>query len=160
MNTPTLKLLSPENVDGKDAAPLSGLDTLLGYALRLTQMKVFQRLVDSLAPYDLRPAQFSALAIIGRHPGSTQAELAKALNIEPPQMVPLLNKLEGSDLAVRVRNKVDKRSYGLYLSKRGERLLSTLYEVAEKSDREATPGLNDVERRQLVLLLSKACQGT
>lgn len=142
-----------------DAQPPHGLNDLIGYALRLTQMKVFQRLVESLAPYDMRPAQFSALAIIGRYPGSTQTELAKALNIEPPQVVPLLNKLEAADLAVRIRSKVDKRSYGLYLSKGGEQLLNTLYEVAEQSDRAATAGLDDAERRQLIMLLKKAYDG-
>ncbi|CAM3836515.1 putative HTH-type transcriptional regulator [Pseudomonas reidholzensis] len=141
--------------DGSESAPPSNLDDLVGYALRRVQMKVFQHLVECLAPYDLRPAQFSALAIIANSPGPTQAELAKALNIEPPQVVPLLNKLEEAGLALRIRNKVDKRSYGLYLSKAGEKLLKTLYAIAEESDRAATANLNDEERQQLLSLLRK-----
>jgi DNA-binding MarR family transcriptional regulator len=53
-------------------------------------------------PSDLRPAQFSALAIIEQNPGLMQADLARALAIEPPQVV-LLNKLESRALAVRMR---------------------------------------------------------
>lgn len=142
--------------DDSEANAPADLNDLVGYALRRVQMKVFQHLVDCLTPYELRPAQFSALAIIAQNPGPTQAELAKALNIEPPQVVPLLNKLEEAGLALRVRSKADKRSYGLYLSKAGEKLLKTLYGVAEESDRAATANLNDDERQQLLALLRKA----
>jgi len=141
--------------DSSEATAPTDLNDLVGYALRRVQMKVFQHLVECLTPYDLRPAQFSALAIIAQNPGPTQAELAKALNIEPPQVVPLLNKLEEAGLALRVRSKADKRSYGLYLSKAGEKLLKTLYGVAEESDRAATANLDHDERRQLLALLRK-----
>lgn len=150
---------SPAIQSGADSSETSAptdLNDLVGYALRRVQMKVFQHLVDCLTPYDLRPAQFSALAIIAQNPGPTQAELAKALNIEPPQVVPLLNKLEEAGLALRIRSKADKRSYGLYLSKAGERLLKTLYGIAEESDRAATASLDDDERQQLLTLLRKA----
>ncbi|GAB0076903.1 hypothetical protein TOC8171_23050 [Pseudomonas syringae] len=78
-------------------APLpkdSALDDLIGYAMRRAQLKLFQNLIGRLSAHDLRPAQFSALAIIEQTPGLMQADLAKALAIEPPQVVPLLNKLE------------------------------------------------------------------
>lgn len=151
------KTLPPTAAADSDTPSPTQLDDLVGYALRRVQMKVFQQLVDNLAPYDLRPAQFSALAIIAQNPGPTQAELAKALSIEPPQVVPMLNKLEEAGLALRIRNKADKRSYGLYLSKTGEKLLSTLYTIAEQSDRSATPNLSSEERQQLLELLRKAC---
>lgn len=88
----------------------SALDDLIGYAMRRAQLKLFQNLIGRLSAHDLRPAQFSALAIIEQNPGLMQADLAKALAIEPPQVVPLLNKLEERALAVRVRCKPDKRS--------------------------------------------------
>jgi DNA-binding MarR family transcriptional regulator len=157
MNKPTTRQLDAE---GSFAHAPGDLEDLIGYALRRTQMKVFQHLVDCLAPFDLRPAQFSALAIIAQNPGPTQTELAKALHIEPPQVVPLLNKLEEAGLALRIRNKADKRSYGLYLSKAGERLLGTLYGIAEQSDRTATGNLDDDERQLLLSLLRKAYQET
>lgn len=72
----------------------SALDDLIGYAMRRAQLKLFQNLIGRLSAHDLRPAQFSALAIIEQNPGLMQADLARALAIEPPQVVPLLNKLE------------------------------------------------------------------
>jgi DNA-binding MarR family transcriptional regulator len=146
--------------DGTDTqAPLdSALDDLIGYALRRAQLKLFQNLISRLAVHDLRPAQFSALAIIDQNPGLMQADLAKALAIEPPQVVPLLNKLESRALAVRVRCKPDKRSYGIFLSKTGETLLKELKQIAAQSDLDSTAALNGAEREELLRLLKKVYQ--
>lgn len=135
------------------------LDELLGYALRRAQILVFQHLVSQFAEYDLRPAQFSALALIHKNPGLTQVELARALAIEPPQLVLIVNKLEQRGLALRIRSKIDKRSYGLYLSKPGEALLAKLQQVAAASDEAATANLDETERAQLLALLHKIYLG-
>ncbi|MCG7374706.1 MarR family transcriptional regulator [Pseudomonas luteola] len=131
------------------------LDEVIGYALRRAQLKVFQHLINELEAYDLRPAQFTALTLIEQNPGLMQAELARALAIEPPQMVIMLNKLEALGLALRIRCKADKRSYGIFLSKTGETLLKQLKEVAIRSDNEATAALSTEERQQLLHLLHK-----
>ena len=150
-------LALPDTPDGP--APLdSALDDLIGYAMRRAQLKLFQNLIGRLSEHDLRPAQFSALAIIEQNPGLMQADLARALAIEPPQVVPLLNKLESRALAVRVRCKPDKRSYGIFLSKPGETLLKTLKEIAAQSDLDATAALDAQERAELLRLLKKVYQ--
>ncbi|WP_152223271.1 MarR family winged helix-turn-helix transcriptional regulator [Pseudomonas sp. SCB32] len=151
------KSAAPDDEVQEAASPdlSSPLDSYVGYALRRAQLSVFQHLVNELAKFDLRPAQFTALAIIESNPGLMQADLARALSVEPPQLVPLLNKLETRALAVRVRCKPDKRSYGIFLSKAGETLLKQLKDVALQSDLDATAGLNDAEREQLLGLLQK-----
>lgn len=131
------------------------LSQLIGYALRRAQLKVAQNLVEQLTPFDLRPAQFSALLIIEASPGLMQTDLASILAIEPPQVVTLLNKLEKLGLAVRVRCKPDKRSYGLFLSKAGEIQLKKLKEIARQSDVDSTRSLDKQEREQLLALLHK-----
>lgn len=136
----------------------SALDDLIGYAMRRAQLKLFQNLIGRLSAHDLRPAQFSALAIIDQNPGLMQADLARALAIEPPQVVPLLNKLESRALAVRVRCKPDKRSYGIFLSKTGEALLKELKQIAVQSDLDATAALDCEEREELLRLLKKVYQ--
>ncbi|ACO77658.1 transcriptional regulator, MarR family [Azotobacter vinelandii CA] len=154
-SSPTPAAASQANTQLADSPLDSSLDDLIGYALRRAQLKVFQQLVGRLAAFDLRPAQFTALAIIAQNPGLMQADLARALAIEPPQAVVLLNKLESRGLALRVRCKPDKRSYGIFLSKAGETLLKQLREVAALSDQEATAALSAEERQQLIGLLHK-----
>lgn len=152
-------LSGPPSTHAETQAPLnSALDDLIGYALRRAQLKLFQNLIGCLSAHDLRPAQFSALAIIEQNPGLMQADLARALAIEPPQVVPLLNKLESRALAVRVRCKPDKRSYGIFLSKTGETLLKELKQIAVQSDFDSTSTLSTEEREELLRLLKKVYQ--
>lgn len=150
----------PANTMTFDSGPLvepsdTLLNQLIGYALRRSQLKLAQSLIEALTPYDLRPAQLSALLIIEASPGLMQADLARMLAIEPPQLVPLLNKLEKLGLAVRVRCKPDKRSYGIFLSKAGETQLKELKKIVVQSDQDATSMLSNDERDQLLLLLHK-----
>ncbi|WP_093507181.1 MarR family winged helix-turn-helix transcriptional regulator [Phytopseudomonas straminea] len=147
--------ISPLPQSGGDALPDNWLDTLVGYALRRAQMKVFQHLVGKLAEHDLRPAQFTAMVIIDNEPGLMQADLARQLAIEPPQLVPLLNKLESRGLAQRVRGVQDKRAYGVFLTKAGIALLGKLKAIAVASDEAATAALDEDERAQLLRLLHK-----
>lgn len=133
----------------------SALENLVGYVMRRVQLKISQHLSTRLENYDLRPAQFTALSIIEQSPGLMQADLAKALAIEPPQAVLMVNKLEERGLAMRVRSNPDKRSYGLFLSKAGEQLLKTLKDVVVQSDLDATAALAPQEREQLLVLLNR-----
>lgn len=158
MARPAHSTTVPPEAEVPAAALDASLENLIGYALRRAQLKLFQNLIGKLSAHDLRPAQFSALAIIDQNPGLMQADLARALAIEPPQVVPLLNKLEERALAVRIRCKPDKRSYGIFLSKSGETLLKELRQIAADSDLEATAALNENERAELLKLLKKVYQ--
>jgi DNA-binding MarR family transcriptional regulator len=133
----------------------STLGNLVGYVMRRVQLKISQHLTTRLESHAIRPAQFTALSIIEQSPGLMQADLAKALAIEPPQAVLMVNKLEERGLAMRVRSNPDKRSYGLFLSKAGEQLLKTLKEVVVQSDLDATAALSAEEREQLLTLLNR-----
>ena len=157
--SPLAESIEAQSTNVEMQAPLdSALNDLIGYAMRRAQLKLFQNLISRLSAHDLRPAQFSALAIINQNPGLMQADLARALTIEPPQVVPLLNKLESRALAVRVRCKPDKRSYGIFLSKTGETLLKELNQIAAQSDLDATAALDNQEREELLRLLKKIYQ--
>ncbi len=61
-------------------------------------------------------------------------------------------------MAVRVRCKQDKRSYGIFLSKTGETLLKELKQIAAEGDRDATSALDSQEREELLRLLKKVYQ--
>jgi len=142
-----------------DTATASVLEGLIGYSLKRAHMHVNKSLLNKLDEYDMRPSQFAALAVISENPGLTQADLGSRLLIEPPQVVTLLNKLEKLGLAMRVRCKPDKRSYGIFLSKAGEQMLERLKEDAKAIDLEGTANLSDAERAQLLALLKKVYQG-
>lgn len=139
-----------------DAPPeVVPLDSLVGYALRGAQVLVFQEFSRCVGEDDIRPAQFSALALAALTPGLSQAELAGRLNIEPSRMVGVLDRLESRGLAVRRVSKHDRRSHGVYCTPKGRAFIAELSQKVRESDQRATARLTPEERNQLIMLLSK-----
>lgn len=97
----------------------------VGYMLRRAQLWVFQDFIRTLAPLDLRPAQYSVLVIIHHNPGLSQIALASALGIERARLVRLLDQLEERSLVERRPSANDRRSHAMHLTLEGERTLVT-----------------------------------
>ncbi len=110
--------------NGKNAASkpdIGPLDTYLGYALRRSQIFVFEEFIRGFEALDLRPAQFSVLLVIQRNPGLNQSEVAALLGVQRANFVAMIDRLEKRGLVERRIS--DKRSYALHLGKKGEQLL-------------------------------------
>ena len=148
---------TPANVEMQ--APLdSALDDLIGYAMRRAQLKLFQNLIGRLSAHDLRPAQFSALAIIDQNPGLTQAELGRALAIKRANLVGMLNELERRKLARRVASPSDRRSHALHLTGSGRQMLARFHRLALEHEKRATRTLDPNEKRLLLELLGRVAR--
>lgn len=131
------------------------LGELVGYALRRAQVADFRQVNAAIGEFGIRPAQFSVLVLAEAYPGITQSELAQCLNVDPPRMVNLVHNLEKLGLALRVRNKADRRSHGIFLTKRGESDLQTIKRrVREAEDAHLQP-LTPEERDTLLRLLRR-----
>ena len=104
-----------------DAGALGPLHAYVGYVLRRAQVAVFQDFIRTLAGVDLRPAQFSVLALIDANPGIVQSRACSALGIQKANFVPMLQELEKRGLTRRVP--VDGRSNGVFLTPKGRALL-------------------------------------
>src|SRR5262245_53708342 len=87
----------------------------LGYFVRRLQVAVFQDFIRTLAPVDLRPAQYSVLVVIAANPRLSQADVAAALGIERARLVHLLDRLERRGLIRRLASPTDRRSHALEL---------------------------------------------
>ena len=99
---------------------------IVGYRLRRAQMHVFQQFNSHFAEFDLRPAEFSVLALIADNPGSKQTEIAHALGIQRANFVALINGLDARGLSERRLLDGDRRSHALFLTAQGERLMVKL----------------------------------
>jgi DNA-binding MarR family transcriptional regulator len=85
---------------------------------------VFDDVIRSFAELDLRPAQYSVLAVVRHRPGLKQSAVAAALGIQRANFVALINGLERRKLARRSAMPNDRRSYALHLTEEGERVLA------------------------------------
>lgn len=137
-----------------DAVP--PLDTIIGYKLRRAQLAVFQDFAESFSRMKLRPAEFSALALIARQPGSKQSEIAEALGVKPANLVALMDGLEKRGLAERRKTDADRRSYSLYLTSKGERFVFAMADVWRDHENRMIERLGgEAESRRFIAMLER-----
>ena len=103
---------------------LGVLASSAGYRLRRAELRAFAELVDALAPMDLRPGQFSVLAVVAANAGLRQSDVAGELGIKRANFVPVIDDLELRGLVTRTSSTVDRRANCLHLTPAGERLLA------------------------------------
>ena len=132
---------------------LDVLDTHLGYALRRAQVWVFQDFIRTLSAIDIRPAQYSVLAVIGANPGLSQAELAERLAIERARLVHMLDHLQKRGLTERLPSPTDRRTHALQLTKDGQKLLKRAKALAARHEARLTEKMGAGAREQVMELL-------
>lgn len=120
----TAAAAKPEPADAESpGVALGGLDAQIGFVLRLAQVAVFKDLIEALRPFGLRPTDFSVLLVIEATPGLKQQAVGEALSIQRPNLVTIIDQLEGRGLVKRGAVPGDRRSYALTLTREGTALL-------------------------------------
>lgn len=145
-----------ETSDERQSVSLGLLDNLLGYRLRRAQLSVFQDFLVAMKDFDLRPAQFSVLAIIDANPGLKQSRVSEALGINRANFVALLDELEQRKLARRAPAPGDRRSNALFLTPKGEAFLKDAYRhLLAQHEKRVETVLGSADKQQLLSLLEK-----
>lgn len=131
---------------------------IVGYRLRRAQLSVFQRFLVAFEALDLRPAEYSALALIGDNPGRKQTEISEILGIKRANFVALVNGLEKRGLTERRAAHGDRRANALYLTATGEGFLAKARAVQDDFEADCIARLGGVGARDTLLdLLGKLC---
>jgi DNA-binding MarR family transcriptional regulator len=132
---------------------LGVLNNHLGYFIRRIQVWVFQDFMRALASVDVRPAQYSVLAVIEANPGLSQSDVAECLGIERARFVRLLDRLEKRGFTERRPSPNDRRSHALYLTREGQRALKRIKSLAAEHEAQLAAKLGPEKRRVLIDLL-------
>ena len=146
-----------------DSQSLEGIDTsylesLLGYNARRAALAVIEVFLEAMAPYQLRPVDFSVLSLIAHNAGITSRQLCTALGILPPNLVGIVNALEKRDLISRRPHPRDGRAMGLHLTAAGEKLVRAAERTASELEAGVAARLSPAEQRTLLRLLKKIYQ--
>ncbi|HTE62663.1 MAG TPA: MarR family winged helix-turn-helix transcriptional regulator [Solirubrobacteraceae bacterium] len=96
----------------------------LGFLLVRIAEDVDRRFVAALGELGLRPRELRTLVLVDRHPGLSQRELARRLDVDPGNLVALLDGLDRAGLLTRRRDEADRRRRTLRLTAGGARLLA------------------------------------
>ncbi len=139
--------------DQTDRLRLGTLDGHLGYFLRRLQIAVFKDFIRTLAPMDVRPAQYSVMLLIEANPGRSQATIGQALDIERARLARLLHVLEGRGWIERRAANGDGRWHSLYLTRGGEKALVRIKALAARHEAWLAEFVGSKRRTALVDLL-------
>jgi len=140
------------------AVDLGPLASTIGYVLRRAQLAVFDEVITGFAELDLRPAQYSVLVLLRHSPGLKQSDVAAALGIQRANFVVLFDRLERRGLARRAAAPNDRRSYALYLTDAGAKLLTRANAIQAKVEARLAAKLGPGGRQQLLELLKCLAQ--
>ena len=96
--------------DGDTGIDTSYLESLLGYNARRAALAVIGVFLQRMAPFGLRPVDFSVLTLIAHNPGITSRQLCAALDILPPNLVGMIKSLDKRGLIERRPHPTDRRA--------------------------------------------------
>jgi DNA-binding MarR family transcriptional regulator len=131
------------------------LQSLMGYNARRAALSIIELFLERLAPYGLKPVDFSVMSTIAHNPGVTSRQLCAALNLLPPNLVGLIQSLESRGLIERQPHPHDGRAVGLHATPKGQALMVQAEQTASDLEIEKTAKLTPAERKTLVALLQK-----
>jgi DNA-binding MarR family transcriptional regulator len=134
------------------------LPSLLGYALRRTQVAVFQNFTEVVGASELTPGQFGVLVVIDANPGLSQTQLGNALGIDRSTVVAVIDRLESRGLVARQPAPNDRRTHALHLSDSGKTTLRRLTERVRAHERQIARHLSAEEQARLIELLKRVAR--
>ena len=131
------------------------LQTLMGYNARRAALSIIELFLERLAPYGLKPVDFSVMSTIQHNPGVTSRQLCATLNLLPPNLVGLIQSLESRGLIERKPHPHDGRAVGLHATPKGHDLMVQAEQTATELEIEKTAKLTPAQRKTLLTLLQK-----
>ncbi len=134
------------------------LDSLVGYAIRRAQIRIYEDFVQSLAQWHITPPRFSALVIVSRNPHLKLTELARILGIARSGAVLLVDALEEMKLVARRPAPHDRRAYSLVLTPAGRRTLAAATAAVCEHDARVAAALTPQQQDTLRDLLGRLAQ--
>ena len=145
----------PSKSESAEQIDTRSLQTLMGYNARRAALSIIELFLERLAPYGLKPVDFSVMSTIQHNPGVTSRQLCSALNLLPPNLVGLIQSLESRGLIERKPHPHDGRAVGLHATPKGQALMVQAEQTASELELEKTAKLTPAQRQTLVTLLQK-----
>jgi DNA-binding MarR family transcriptional regulator len=129
---------------------------ILGYQLAQASVattRVFVREVGQAL--ELRPVEFTILALVEENPGVSAQQLTRALALSAPNMTLWIERLERRELIVRERSTTDRRAQHIRTTERGGVMAREAIERIGAGELRSINVLSVAERALLIELLHK-----
>ena len=112
----------------------------------------FDRMVAGM---NVTRSQWSMIAVVARHPGSTQRVIAEALDMSEASAGRLIDRLCADGLLERRNRKDDRRARAVYLTDAAKPLLNRISEIAGQFENQMFKDFTDEELDRLVEFLER-----
>ena len=122
----------------------------VGYLCRRVMQASLRDLQATIPDLDVTHGQMGTLVLIACNPGITPTEICRAQGHEKPTITASLDKLERKNLITRKASQTDRRSFAIYLTKKGREFFAEINPRARESDRRLTRCLSQAERARLI----------
>lgn len=136
------------------------LENDLGLLVTRVQRQLYNASQKFVSAYDLTPDQCGLIVFIYENIDVTPSELSLMLERDKPGTVRLIQKLEKKCLVERRYNRSDQRSYSLYLTRNGEKMLKVIRAVVKPQIEtlfdQVVSGFTDSDINQFKLYLKSA----
>lgn len=131
------------------------LHDLLGYLIHRTDVKMTNYFTKVLKPYGITPEQWSIISVLSSQRGTTQKDLAEAIDKNQTTVVRMIHSMERKSIVKKVFNEQDRRSHYLFLTEKGEEIKKTILSVVKDAHHVVSSNLSKGEIQQLKSLLNK-----
>ncbi|MDA1762068.1 MarR family winged helix-turn-helix transcriptional regulator [Bacillus cereus] len=131
------------------------LHDLLGYLVHRTDVKMSNYFTKRLKPYGVTPEQWGIISVLSSQRGTTQKELAEAIDKDQTTVVRMIQSMERKEIVKKALNDQDRRSHNLFLTEKGDELKKTILPVVQDAHNFVTSKLSEEEIEQLKTLLNK-----
>jgi MarR family transcriptional regulator, lower aerobic nicotinate degradation pathway regulator len=131
-----------------------------GFLLAKLGKVCIRRFTAALMPSGLKPNHAHALMQLRDNRPMTQHALGEALEMDPSNLVALLNDLESEGLAVRRRDPEDRRRHIVDISESGAARLAEAERTLATAEEQLLTGLDEEEREQLQKLVARVLENT
>lgn len=111
-------------------------------------------LLKALEPLGLRITTYSSLVVIVENPGIRQSELARALDIERPNLVVVLDELEQRGWINKERVETDRRAYALFATLAGSRVCEKAVALDKAHEAHLLSSLDPAAYEKLIEVLN------
>lgn len=119
------------------------------------QRNAFDRKVATL---NVTRSQWAMIAIVARHPGSTQRTIAEYLQMSEASAGRLIDRLCADGLLERKDRRDDRRARAVYLTEKAEPVLKKLGDIAAESEQRMFTGFSEEEIDQLLNFMERIYQ--
>jgi len=139
-----------------DLLPLGAdLENSLNFRIRMAQILSFRHFEKQHPGYGGASRFLGLLSIIRANPGSPQNRLAEAVGLQRSSLVPILDRMEDEGIVERRSVEGDRRSKAVFLTEKGEDVVSELSESALEVEKYISAGLTEEQRSALIQALDQ-----